>query len=130
MKATNTAELDFSEYIAERTLHFTGREWLFCRIDDWLDDPKAPQFFILTGDPGIGKSAIASRLKQFSDGKRPPQKYRHIKKGFISGLHFCSARRGGWNAPESFAQSLSAQLAARYPEFAKPSPPASSWMLN
>ena len=66
MKATNAAELDFSEYIAERTLHFTGREWLFREIDDWLDDPKAPQFFILTGDPGIGKSAIASRLKQFS----------------------------------------------------------------
>ena len=37
MKATNAAELDFSEYIAERTLHFTGREWLFREIDDWLD---------------------------------------------------------------------------------------------
>jgi hypothetical protein len=119
MKATNAAELDFSEYIAERTLHFTGREWLFREIDDWLDDPKAPQFFILTGDPGIGKSAIASRLKHFSDGKRPPQKYRHIKKGFISGLHFCSARRGSWISPESFARSLSAQLAVRYPGFAQ-----------
>ncbi|HQN30943.1 MAG TPA: hypothetical protein PKX20_07425, partial [Methanothrix soehngenii] len=119
MKATNAAELDFSEYIAERTLHFTGREWLFREIDDWLDDPKAPQFFILTGDPGIGKSAIASRLKQFSDGIRPPQEYRHIKKDFISGLHFCSARRGSWISPESFARSLSAQLAARCPEFAR-----------
>lgn len=119
MKETIAAELDFSEYIAERTLHFTGREWLFREIDDWLDDPNAPQFFILTGDPGIGKSAIAARLKQFSDGKRPPQTYEHIKKGFISGIHFCSARRGSWISPESFARSLSAQLAARYPEFAK-----------
>jgi hypothetical protein len=31
--SSSTAILDFSDYIAERTKDFTGREWLFVEID-------------------------------------------------------------------------------------------------
>jgi WD40 repeat protein len=110
---------DFSGYITERIRDFTGREWLFATIDHWLTDRDAPQIFLLTGEPGIGKTAIAARLTQFSAGDAiPPTDYGCVGDGFLSAVHFCSARNGGWISPDGFARSLSAQLAARYPAFA------------
>lgn len=47
---------DFSAHIAERTLDFTGREWLFAEIDRWLADPPASQIFLFTGASEIGES--------------------------------------------------------------------------
>ena len=114
------AGLDFSAYIAERTRDFTGREWLFATIDRWLADPDAPQIFLLAGEPGIGKTTIAARQTQFSnDNAMPPADYAYVGDGFLSAVHFCSARNGGWISPDGFARSLSAQLAARYPAFAE-----------
>jgi hypothetical protein len=52
--------LDFSAYIAERSRDFTSRVWVFAEIERWLADPDAPPFFIITGEPGIGKTAIAA----------------------------------------------------------------------
>ena len=69
-------ELDFSAYISDRTHDFTGREWVFAEIDHWLADPDAPCYFIITGEPGIGKTAIAARLTQFSARtETPPADY-------------------------------------------------------
>jgi len=51
--------LDFSDYIKCCTDSFTGREWVFAEIDRWLADPDAPRYFIITGEPGISKTAIA-----------------------------------------------------------------------
>jgi WD40 repeat protein len=111
--------LDFSAYIAERTRDFTGREWLFATIDRWLTAPNAPQIFLIAGEPGIGKTAISARLTQFSASDAiPPTDYVCVGDGFLSAVHFCSARNGGWISPDGFARSLSAQLAARYPAFA------------
>ena len=53
------ANLDFPAYIADRTRDFVGREWVFDEIDAWLADPDAPRYFIITGEPGIGKTAIS-----------------------------------------------------------------------
>ena len=66
--------LDFSGYIAERTRDFVGREWVFQAIDDWLGDSGGARVFLLTGEPGCGKTAIAARLVEFSQGEaRPPE---------------------------------------------------------
>ena len=54
--------LDFSTYIADRTRDFVGREWIFAEIDRWLEDPAAPRYFIITGEPSIGKTVIPTRL--------------------------------------------------------------------
>ena len=114
-----SSRLDFSAYIAERTRYFTGREWLFEQIDAWLADEKAPRLFILTGEPGIGKSAIAARLACFSDGlDTSPSTAPRLQPGFLSTYHFCSAPNGAWISPKSFARSLSAQLSSRFPGFA------------
>jgi DNA replication protein DnaC len=44
--------------IERLTEGFTGREWVFEEIDRWLQQDNE-RFFILTGEPGVGKSAIA-----------------------------------------------------------------------
>lgn len=39
---------------------FTGRQWVFDRIDAWLADDKASQVFWITRKPGVGKNELAS----------------------------------------------------------------------
>jgi hypothetical protein len=87
--------LDFSAYIAERTQGFTGRQWVLAKIDHWLSRPDAPRFFIITGQPGIGKSALAARLTQTHD---------------LAAYHFCIARRAETIDPLYFVQAVSQQL--------------------
>ena len=84
--------LDYSSYIGKLTQNFTGRTWVFEAINDWLDKPDAPRFFLLTGEPGSGKSAIAARLVQFSLGRVPPPNgLSHFTPGFLNAIHFCRA---------------------------------------
>ena len=110
---------DFSPLIVERTRDFTGREWVFTAIDAWLAAQPAARFFLITGEPGSGKTAIAARLAQFSAGHmEPPGNCTHLKREFLSGLYFCSARDHHWINPHTFTETLAGQLAARYAEFA------------
>lgn len=67
--------LDFSAYIAERTQSFTGREWVFQRIDHWLRGTGNPRVFLLTGASGVGKTALAARLVEMSQGIVSADKY-------------------------------------------------------
>jgi hypothetical protein len=50
--------IDFTSDIVRLTEKFTGRQWVFDEIDRWLKESEE-RFFILTGEPGMGKSAIA-----------------------------------------------------------------------
>jgi hypothetical protein len=112
--------LDFNNLISERTRNFAGREWVFQEIDDWLANPAGHRFFLLTGEPGSGKTAIASRLAQFSHGQfSPPQDLDQLAPGCLSAMHFCSARDRRWTNPHVFTESLALQLSARYPAYAK-----------
>ncbi|TNF89820.1 MAG: ATP-binding protein, partial [Gammaproteobacteria bacterium] len=95
--------IDFSVYIDERTRDSTGREWVFEALDRWLAEPDAPRYFILTGEPGIGKTAIAARLTQIRDP---------------AAVHFCIARRADTLDPLNFTRSISQQL-TRYDGFAQ-----------
>ena len=60
--------------------------------------------FLLTGEPGAGKTAAAAYLASTA--------------GFLDAVHFCSTRDRRWINPRTFAESVSHQVAARHPAFA------------
>ena len=76
--------LDFSHSITARTQHFTAREWVFKAVDDWLIDAHGPRFFLLEGEPGSGKTAIAARLSQISQGAIAQQSLTALTTSVIS----------------------------------------------
>jgi hypothetical protein len=111
--------IDFTTYVAERSRRFTGRGWLLQQFDDWLTDSAAPRVFLLNGEPGAGKTALAARLAQLSAGTAPPPPgLSRIRPGFLGAVHFCSVRDRRWINPHVFAESLTRQLSDRYDGYA------------
>jgi len=111
--------IDYTNYITEHTRDFTGREWVFRAINDWLGDPEGTRFFVVSGEPGSGKTSLAGRLFQFAQGDvAPPDDMEYLTPGFLSAIHFCSARDLRWINPYVFSQSLASQLAHRFPAYA------------
>ena len=62
---------------------------------------------MLIGEPGSGKTAIAGRLSQFSDGTELHPK---LIPGFLKAAHFCSVADNTWIDPTGFCTSLTLQL--------------------
>ena len=63
------SELDWA-YIQERAAYFTGRGWVFARLDQFLHGP--PGVFLLLGEPGTGKTAVAAQLALAAAGRLTP----------------------------------------------------------
>ena len=102
------------KYVDERAGAFVGREWVFARVRRFLSG--APGTFLVHGDPGTGKTAVAARLAQASCGRldaadSPPP----VGGGVISAGVFC---RAGKATVAELAQRLSDQLAASVDGFA------------
>jgi hypothetical protein len=55
------AFIDFSAYIADKTRDFVGRRMVFDALDVFLKEA-ASGYFVVRGDPGIGKSAIMAQI--------------------------------------------------------------------
>lgn len=83
---------DFSGFVNERTQDFTGRDFVFDAIDLFVKTNDRGYFFI-KGDPGIGKSAIASEL---------------VKRGGY--IHHFNIRAEGRNKPRQFLENVCSQL--------------------
>lgn len=81
--------------LQQLTEGFTGRSHILDDIDHWLQQ-KDQRFFILTGEPGVGKSAIAAHLTQTRED--------------IVAYHFCQATDPNTLKPGQIVRSLSAQL--------------------
>ncbi|XXX81946.1 ATP-binding protein [Sorangium sp. So ce134] len=98
---------DLIDFGIERSRHehFFGREDVLAAIDRHLDGAGASgRWVLVTGGPGMGKSAILSRWLDVEErrGRRAPH-------------HFLRRDVLDWDRPEAVARSLSAQIEALYP---------------
>ena len=112
-----TPVINFSDFIADRTRDFTGREWVFAQIDHWLAAGDAPRTFLLTGSPGSGKTAVAARLVQMSLGQVASEPCPRLGRDAFAYFHFCQANSDATLSPLRFVESLSRALANRYGAF-------------
>jgi len=96
---------DFTAFLAERRRRFTGRSWLFDALRGTLADTAAPAV-LLTGSPGVGKSAFFASLMHENPG------------GQILAYHCCQATTPATLSPAVFVRSVAAMIAARDPTYA------------
>lgn len=100
---TQFVAIDFHDDINRLTKDFIGREWLFDEIDHWIKH-EDQRFFILTGEPGVGKSAIAAQLIE-------------TRAANVVAHHFCIAGHNSTIRPETVLRSLAAQLGNALPNY-------------
>jgi|APLak6261658528_1056013.scaffolds.fasta_scaffold00295_2 hypothetical protein len=99
---TRLSAITFTSDIARLTENFTGRQWVFDDLDRWLNESEE-RFFILTGEPGVGKSAIAARLTQIRED--------------VAAYHFCRVGDVETVRPGRILRSLAAQLGEHLPDY-------------
>ena len=95
---------DFAAFLYEKRRDFCGREWLFREIDLWLTTNNEPALLI-TGDPGIGKSALVAELVHRNPG------------GQVLAYHCCEADVLATVEPARFVRSIAAMIASQLPEY-------------
>ncbi len=103
--------------VAENIADFTGRAWLLEPVLDWLENT-SQRLFILTGEPGAGKSMIAAWLA--GEGPVPAAAKRRTRldriRAAAKGAYFCEVNSGK-TAPKALAKSLAEQLQDTVPPF-------------
>lgn len=98
------AALDFAREFARWDKEFFGRDALFALVDDLLRDGQH-QLLVLTGEPGIGKSAFAAQLAR--------------RRADIAAVHFCIDGRISTVTPGTVLRSIAAQLVKSLPGYAE-----------
>jgi hypothetical protein len=103
--AAQSAEL--IDFTLERGRHrrFVGRDDVLARLDEWLLGPDDTGWVVVTGGPGMGKSAILSKWLD-----------RREAAGATVPHHFVRRQVIDWDQPERIAASLAAQIEAMFPE--------------
>ena len=87
------------EYYVERFQEGT-REWLFDRVQNWLDDRSSQnRVIVISGKPGFGKSVISAVICK-----------RMQETGRLSGSHFCQHNNVRYCKPQLMIQSLACHL--------------------
>src|SRR5262249_36572281 len=99
--------LDQAPYLYDKRAGFVGREWLFDRVNVWLAGARSEPALLITGEPGIGKSAfIAELARRNLDGR-------------VVAYHFCTRENRRTLEPGAFVLNLATMLASRLPSFAQ-----------
>lgn len=83
---------------------FVGREWLAREIEDWRTGKDSSRVFCITGEPGIGKSAIAAWMA-------------HTNKAEVVAVHFCRYDQPNWSDPGQIIRSIAFQMATRLDDY-------------
>ena len=78
------AFIDFSSYVADKTRDFVGRSAVFDALDAFLRDTRSG-YFVVRGDPGIGKSAI---MAQIVKERHYPHHFNIVAEGIATAAQF------------------------------------------
>ena len=97
---------DFSAFLHEKRRDFCGREWLFDDLGAWLTTSGNERALLITGDPGVGKSAIVAELVHRN------------RAGSVLAYHCCQSDVGQTLQPRRFVRSVAAMIASRLPAYA------------
>jgi hypothetical protein len=97
---------DFGPYLYDKRRDFCGREWLFRRIDAWRADGGRSRALLITGDPGIGKSAIVAQLVHLNPA------------GQVLAYHCCRADTPETLRPGRFIRGLAGMIASQLDAYA------------
>jgi plasmid stabilization system protein ParE len=95
---------DFEPFLHEKRKDFVGREWLFEEIDKWRVRRAEPAL-LMTGEPGIGKSAIVAALVHENTG------------GQVLAYHCCQADTPATLDRVGFVRNLAAMLSGRLDDY-------------
>src|SRR4051812_40294946 len=99
MQLEEQLQQNFYSLISEKTKDFVGRKWVFDEIDNWLsgDSQSKPKYFIVTGKAGFGKSTIAAKLIEISNGENVKEInekdnfiFKNVKKDFLDASYVIS----------------------------------------
>ena len=88
--------INISTEIVERAKGFMGRSWVVDQVLDWLDNGKE-RYFLLTGEPGSGKTALAAWLAGAGPaprGAKARARLKRVRSAWNAG-HFCIGRTQG-----------------------------------
>ena len=114
---------------------FIGRTWLLPVLVDWLENQCSERIFLLTGEPGSGKSMISAWLSSGVPapvgvidtallghlsltsqlGENYSSMWNRLRAPLLA-AHFCQST-GGNSSPRSTAESISKQIALALPAF-------------
>jgi hypothetical protein len=98
------APISFEAEMKPHLAHFVGRQWVLDRIQAWLADPKGSSIFWIIGEPGVGKTALATQLC-------------HRWKEVLA-FHFCKFGHSMKTDARKCVLSLTYQLATQIPGYA------------
>jgi energy-coupling factor transporter ATP-binding protein EcfA2 len=107
--------------LREDAAAFVGREWLLPQIASWLNTSTG-KFLVITGEPGVGKSALCAWLA--GAGPQPDdlgaQRTLSEIRTSLDAAYFCGQRLEGTSTdPRAFTQRLLKTLARNNPAFAR-----------
>ncbi|MGW8178214.1 MAG: nSTAND1 domain-containing NTPase, partial [bacterium] len=103
-------KINLPSTIEENIQHFTGRTWLLPHLIEWFEESDE-RLFILTGDPGTGKSMIMAWLAGVGPAPAGAKTYTQLEqvRSWVKAVYFCVAESGS-TAPKAMAQNMAEQL--------------------
>ncbi len=108
MESRDRRVIDFS-YERQRHVGFVGRADLLAQLDRQLIEDTAQRWVVVTGGPGMGKSAVLAAWLA-----------RREAAGEIVPHHFIRRGWSNWDDPEAMVDSLVAQSDVRFPGLREP----------
>jgi len=97
--------IEFSADLLKLLKDFTGRKWVVDEVDAWFDDPEGQKVFFITGEPGVGKSAVAAWIRE--------------NRREVAAFHFCDISSEEKRNPAKMVCSIVYQLSTQLPEYQK-----------